>query len=189
MDIPTCFKWCDNLSVDMMKLYLSGRKADILIITDRCEFRVHKTILMARSSVFGSIIDNDVNVNRTNRIIINDVTPRIMDIVLRYIYNGKIPAIKDEDWPLVLMAADKFNIESLIEFSSAILSHNINDSNALRAYVIGSALQDKKVIESAVEYLQKNSNLERLIRSHDWKEYVEPKPLLMQRLYLLCLNI
>ena len=97
----------------MMKLYLSGRKADILIITDRCEFRVHKTILMARSSVFGSIIDNDVNVNRTNRIIINDVTPRIMDIVLRYIYNGKIPAIKDEDWPLVLMAPPTSSISSL----------------------------------------------------------------------------
>ena len=62
-------------------------------------FPVHQWILEDRSEYFASIMRNDCQENENKQLIIVDFKPHIVDMLLRYIYNGtlKLPAYEDGD--------------------------------------------------------------------------------------------
>ena len=53
-------------------------------------FPVHQWILENRSEYFASIMRNDCQENENNELKIEDFKPHIVDMLLRYIYNGTL---------------------------------------------------------------------------------------------------
>ena len=74
--------------------YKDRHSSDFLVKCEDSMFPVHKWILKDRSEYFASIMRNDCQENENNELKIEDFKPHIVDMLLRYIYNGtvKLPA-------------------------------------------------------------------------------------------------
>lgn len=74
-----------NLSRDLNALCFAAAHSDVTLIACDKEFKAHKAILAARSGKFSSIFNE---VKRAKRVVIQDVEPRILAELLKYIYVG-----------------------------------------------------------------------------------------------------
>ena len=82
------------LSNDLKRLYESGHDSDVKLIVNGHDFEAHKTILMARSEVFAAMFISGMNESQSNTIEITDIEPTIIDIMLRFMYTGKVDKSK-----------------------------------------------------------------------------------------------
>lgn len=98
------------LSSALQKLRLnSGNSADITLITtvDGRQFSAHKHILSVRSTVFEAMFGNaDFAENQNRQVKIDDVSGKVMDALLDYLYTANIGQINETAGDL-LLAADK----------------------------------------------------------------------------------
>ena len=175
----------NGLSNDLKRLYDSGNDSDVKLIVDGHEFKAHKTILMARSEVFAKMFASGMNESQTNIIEITDIEPTIIDIMLRFIYTGKVDQVKAEDWPLLMLAADKYQLNGLKRICVQYLYLNINNSNALKAFSLGDRLNDSQLMNRSMAYIR--NEIKDLIQTEDWNKLIEPNPQLMKKIFLNCL--
>ena len=88
---------------------VDGRLTDVDIIVDGRTFRVHKALVAARSPVLRNRFYSDVN--KSSRIVLEDVTASIFEELLFFIYTGSLRVPANE--PKLLAAADKYQIDTL----------------------------------------------------------------------------
>jgi len=70
------------------------------------EFRVHKSILAARSSVFDAMFSHDLEECKQNRVEIPDVDVDVFYEMLRFIYTGEVRDLDELAFEM-FEAADK----------------------------------------------------------------------------------
>ncbi|KAG9290980.1 hypothetical protein G9A89_000135 [Geosiphon pyriformis] len=91
-------------------------------------FHAHTQILAARSLYFAKALSND-SVKRENNIIIlanTNISARIFEVILRYIYNGEI-SLKEHGILTILellIAADELILKNLIDYLEEYLIEN-----------------------------------------------------------------
>jgi len=68
--------------------------SDVVCEVGGKEFKLHKTILAARSPVFEKMFSNKLEETRSNRIKVPQVSIEAFEEVLRYFYAGKVPNMK-----------------------------------------------------------------------------------------------
>ena len=102
-----------NLSVENQKvidtldsLLEDGKHSDFVLKIGEREFKVHKAILAARSSVFALMFD----ANKEGEMEISDVRVEVLEHILKYIYTGTVPEL-DPFGPELFIASDKVRIQ------------------------------------------------------------------------------
>jgi WNK lysine deficient protein kinase len=68
----------------------NGEDNDILIVCGEVEFPAHKVILSARSKVLKAML-KDEKVKESGKLKLKDISPKVMKVVLFYIYTGSLP--------------------------------------------------------------------------------------------------
>ena len=92
---------------DMQNLLKSGKHSDFVIIVGNTKFPVHKAILSARSPVFAAMFDHDHTKEvQEGKVQIVDVPANVIQLLLNYIYTGKLPG-KNQLTGKLMAAADK----------------------------------------------------------------------------------
>ena len=91
-----------KISSDYQELFQSGKWSDVTLVVGDTELKAHKLILSARSPVFAALFVE----MQESKVTITDVSADVLQEVLRYIYTGKVEALKDNADKL-LAAADK----------------------------------------------------------------------------------
>ena len=90
----------------------------------------HKTVLSSKSEVFKAMFANNSMVESSSgEVKITDVPANVMELLLRYIYYDDV-AIKDITCEL-LMAAEKYNVEKLVNICVKHLAENLTKENVM----------------------------------------------------------
>jgi hypothetical protein len=116
-------------------------------MTSDKEFRVHKFILAARSSVLcESIIENP----EADAIDLFDIPSSILEILLNYMYDDEMPE-KCDDFGELYTAADKLNLTELKEFVVDKLEEDSDNESV-----------DSVIFNGKLELTDENNNCEQL---------------------------
>ena len=112
--------------------YKNRSSSDFLVKCEDSMFPVHKWILKDRSEYFAIIMRNDCQENENNELKIEDFKPHIVDMLLRYIYNGtvKLPAYGNGeklrqmllDVADLIQIADKYLLRELADACDSYLA-------------------------------------------------------------------
>ena len=99
--------------------------------SDPVEFFAHKVILAARSPVFASMFEHNMQERSNSKVNLTDVEPAIVKEMLVYMYSDRVPRIGEVAGDL-LYVADKYQLENLKKICEEHLSSNLRVDNAAR---------------------------------------------------------
>ena len=86
---------------------MSNALTDFIIIVRSKEFKVHKSVLSARSPVFMRMFSSAMKEAADNKVEINDVEPSTFEKFLAFIYCGKFSEDLDQCAMDLFVLADK----------------------------------------------------------------------------------
>nr|CAG8510446.1 13497_t:CDS:2 [Entrophospora candida] len=123
-------QFLERLSNDLTDLLNDNEDYNVLIETGEGEkkkiFKAHSIILRHRSPYFNGKL---VNLNGIKEIKKNHISPKVFDIIIRYIYGGSI-TIEEEEPSMslaILFVADDFGLEELANYvENYMLEVNVN---------------------------------------------------------------
>ncbi|CAO1428971.1 unnamed protein product [Diamesa hyperborea] len=131
-------KFFSKLSDDFGKLFLDSTHSDFTIIVAAKEFKVHKSVMSARSPVFMKMFESNMKEAADNKVEIIDVDPDVFQHLLIFIYCGKIPINLDLCAMDLFVAADKYGIKDLRNECENHISQNISNDNAMAVYKLAT---------------------------------------------------
>lgn len=115
-----------GLPNDIRRFIAEEKFKDLRIFVSNREFKVHKFLMIARSSFLAvKLQDNPETIELT------EFSPEIFEKVLDFIYNESFP-VDDENAMEIYEAAGKLDIVELKDFCAEEMIENINDENALK---------------------------------------------------------
>ncbi|KAF4090681.1 hypothetical protein AMELA_G00053860 [Ameiurus melas] len=85
------------------EMRLKEEQCDMVLRVDEVEFKVHKTILCARSPYFRALFTRGSNSDQTVYTM-TDVSPDIMELIIHYIYTQEIRVTTDNVQAVLVMA-------------------------------------------------------------------------------------
>ena len=80
----------EHISGDLLDLYKSKEYTDVTFLVSGHRFPAHKVILAARCTYFRILLYGDMKESRETEIPFNDTTPESFELLLEYIYSGRI---------------------------------------------------------------------------------------------------
>ena len=168
-----------NLSQVYKNLLTDNTFCDFTIECGTEKLPCHKAILANRSDVFARLFTSqDWAENKENLFQIKDHDPEVVKQMLEFLYTNKIP--DDTQCSLeLLLIADQFNIEDLIQFCLPEIATTLTCDNALQILDIASKVSNATLLE---EYVTKfvAKNILTVVGTDDWKKFVDPNPELVE---------
>ena len=116
---------------DCASLRKNGLMSDVTIICEGERFPAHKLILSARSQVFAAMFSHkDTLEDQQQEVLIKDSDRLTMDLFLTFLYNATLPKdLSFESYVELLKAADKYQVQSLIEACAMKLTKKLSTEN------------------------------------------------------------
>ena len=115
------------------RMFNNQSTSDFTVKCQDKQFYVHQRILRERSEYFEAILHNDCIEKEDKILKIDDFQPNVVEIFLRYLYNGTFPMSAPLTWDLLfhlLKIADKYNANELFDamdsYTSQRLPINLN---------------------------------------------------------------
>ena len=152
------------------------------------EFYVHQYILRERSGYFAGMLQNNCMESKNRRIVINDFDPQVVEILLRYLYNGAVGwhAMKLSGKIMigVIKIADKYNFTALIDAMDSYIAQrylcilNISEKpEQLATLKKAIKVVDKTLLPklTTLIFLWKNSD-ESEISDEQWSKLIRDYP-------------
>jgi len=155
--------------------------SDIVLLCNDQVFSCHKNILSAQSRTFKNSLTGNTKENREKRIVIKDSSPRVVDVMLDYLYSGEIPSFPQEFERDLLHLADMYELLPLKEACGESIVVNMNENNFLVAITeidryFGETSEFK---DQAKRFLK--SNLVKIAQNKEaWQTFVAKFPALFQ---------
>ncbi|CAM0871653.1 unnamed protein product [Alopecurus aequalis] len=155
-------------------LLQSGEGADVTFLVDGERFRAHRCILAAWSPVFraglwGSTRDGDPR----NTIDIQDMSPEVFKVMLRFIYTERLPAFEPEEKvPMLqhlLVASDRFDIEQLKRVCEIFLCQNLHVELVASTLALAEQHGSMLLKERCLRYIEAPGAYETVIKTEDFR--------------------
>ena len=168
------------------------KSSDFIVECHKKEFYVHQYILKQQSEYFAGLLLNNCMESENKRIVINDFEPQVVEILLRYLYNGAIclSTIRDEEIMIgVIKIADKYNFTALVDaidsYCAQLYFLNLliipNPLNFLRRAI--TIVDETSLPKLAMSIcLWKNSKCINDISDEQWSKLIREYPRFAQRM-------
>ena len=126
---------------------------DVRVVAQGVPFPAHISVLSASSEVFGAMFRHDDTLeSQEKKIDVTDVDPTTMEMMLIYIYESTLPKdLSFESLAELLGAADKYQIQSLVDSCVGKMRQILNADNAVQAAILGDTYRSKELREAAIE--------------------------------------
>jgi len=172
----------NQLSQDLHHLYRTKEFADITIKCGGKSYECHKNILASRSPVFQAMFKSDMKEKKTGSVAIKNMTPKVLESFLRYIYTGHDSCIETLAKEL-LASADLYQIGGLKELCELELCSSMEVGNCIDLLVLGDMYQALTLKTRALDYVRKN--MDRIDISECKKTLISYPTLLFEVMELL----
>ncbi|KAK0052073.1 kelch-like protein 21 [Biomphalaria pfeifferi] len=103
---------------------------DAVLCVGHEEFPCHKNVLAVSSPYFQAMFTSDLKESRESRINFNEISPRILELVIDYAYSGKIE-INTSNAQDMLAAAHLFQYPAIVKLCEEFLLQQLHPSNCL----------------------------------------------------------
>lgn len=100
----------NDIQKNYQSLLESGHLSDVTIIVGGKEFKLHKTVLAARSPVFLAMFVNNCKEASESRVTIDDIPVDAFEALIKFIYGGLTPNLESHAMEL-FVAADKVKLK------------------------------------------------------------------------------
>lgn len=123
-----------DILTNVRGLFGNSTFADFTFIVKDKEFKVHRNILAASSSVMHKMFTTNMEESRTNRCKIDHVEPDVFEKFLECIYKGSFPDDFGDYARELYSVADYYGIDRLKEVSRSEVAERLDASNAAETY-------------------------------------------------------
>ena len=148
--------------ITLVASYMKGESSSASV-----EFPAHKVILAARSPVFATMFEHDMQESSNNKVKIDDVCPDVLKVMLAYIYTGRVSNIGDVAYDL-LYAADKYQLDHLKTLCEEQLSKNLKVENAARIIQLAHMHNAPLLKKNSLQFISSHGAEVRATR--EWEE-------------------
>ena len=154
--VPTVSIPEHNLGQTMEEARQSGLLTDVTLVTGEKELKAHKLILAAQSSFFKTRFEQRWE-QSGDRVELNDVSPEILEAVLKYMYTGQVEIIDDTEMTCKpFSVADEYGLEKLRTTCEAMLVKSISDENVVDVLILADTHNGKDLKKVCIEYVVRN---------------------------------
>lgn len=164
------FKSLEKLSEQFKTLYLEGKYHDLTIIMEGREFRVHKSILSARSPVFSELLSQKAG---ESTIFIDPCDACNSDTFhsfLLYVYSGNIQNLLTENVCGLYYTADKYKFPELKEECVDFMKKSLSIETISDVVRLTIKNDEYELHEMATLFFARN--LEAIIVTDKWQQFM-----------------
>ncbi|KAG5684603.1 hypothetical protein PVAND_013828 [Polypedilum vanderplanki] len=137
-----------------------------LITSENEEIFVHKLFLSARSPVFDAMINTKLLEGTEKRAKIDDIDPKSLKELIRFIYSGRVDEI-DQIANELIYAAGKYELEDLKPLCVRSLGINISNDNCLNTFVLADLFMEEDLKKYTMAFIK--FNYDKIKNSEQWK--------------------
>ncbi|XP_065214359.1 speckle-type POZ protein B-like [Planococcus citri] len=169
METPSC-----TLSDDLSQLLEDQEFCDVTLSVNGQQFKAHKGILAARCSVFKAMFKHRMREAKSSRVEITDIKPDVFRELLHYIYTGKVKYMETATFMDLLVAADKYDLQSLKSLCGVALNKHLTHDNAANILIIADSHQSEKLKAAAISFIKSNAFV--VMSTDGWKDMLNHYP-------------
>jgi speckle-type POZ protein len=150
------------------EMFESGKFADVVIKTkDEKEIKAHNFFLSSSDDFDAMLNKHDTKEAQQKVIEVTDIDHDVLFEMIRFLYCDEAPMIKEMALDL-LVAADKYNVQGLINECVMFLLQNVNTENYSQILVTADQLRIECLKDEAIDYIIENR--EEILPSETWKK-------------------
>lgn len=161
------FTELDTLSENFKSLYHNKDSCDTIINVVDKEFKAHRAVLMARSSVFAAMFTHETTEKKTGIVTIPDCDPDSFEEFLEFLYCGKFETPTCYNTLQLYETSNKYNIQELKTFCSEFLIENLSVENICKVIILADRCDDAKLLSAAQSFF--NKNLSKVLVTSEWE--------------------
>ncbi len=159
----------------LLNLWKTKTLADVEFQCDGKSIKAHTLILASGSPVLAAMFENDFKEKQKRVANITDIKANIFENLLQYIYTGEV-ALETEvkDVADLLVAAEKYAVETLKEECALYLSLDLKVENAARYLVLAHLHNSTVLHEATLQFMSENSKA--VCSRKDWMDIIKNYP-------------
>ena len=131
--------------------------SDFTIVCKDKTFPVHSAFLCARSNVFKAMLTNETKEAKERKVEIKDVSPEVLELFLRFLYESKMPdldATKPHPVELYKMA-HKYDVQALWTACRLYILRFLHPGNLVTCAILGHIYNDDELKNAATSLMGK----------------------------------
>lgn len=172
----------DTLSENFKSLFLNKDSCDTtLLVMDR-EFKAHKTVLMARSSVFAAMFLHETSEKQTGIVNIPDCDPESFEAFLEFLYSGKLEKPSLRSALHLYETSDKYDVQELKTFCSGFLVKDLTIEQFCDVVILADKYDDAELLSAAQCFF--NENLSKVFATCEWNDLLNNNRRLANKLLM-----
>ena len=110
---------------------------DVTFCVKGVNVKAHSVVVAAGSPVLSAMFQHDFEENRTRTVVIDDTKAQVFLQLLQYLYTGTASEMEKEDITVdLLVAADKYGVESLKEECAMLIGRNLKTENIINILIL-----------------------------------------------------
>lgn len=141
-------------------------------VKDR-EFKAHKTILRARSSVFDAMFSHGLSESKSGIIPIEDCEPDVFEEFLFFIYGGRINLSCDNACEVYYLA-DKYDMPELKEECINFLKKSLSAEIICDVICLSTKHNERELLNHAINFFARN--MEEILVTVKWQLFMKENP-------------
>lgn len=139
----------DALSESFKTLFADEDSCDVILRVEDKEFRAHKTVLMARSTVFAAMFQHDFLEKQTNIINIEDCDSESFGDFLNFLYFGELGDISFCNVFHLFATSNRYDVQDLKSFCVEYMLHYLTKDTAPAVMELAEMYDEQKLWHAA----------------------------------------
>lgn len=175
-----------RLLQNLKDIFLGEQGSDAILKVENLDFKVHKTILIARSPVFASMFKDDTKENITGTVEITDCTAAAFEAFLLYLYTASTDTMSQDNVFDLYYAADKYQVNDLKIECIEYMANNLSAENFCAVITFSLKHNESELQEIAIDFFC--DNFKAIIKTVQWQRYLRDYPTEANELYIKAVN-
>lgn len=168
------------MSKNFKDLFGDKETCDTTLKVKDKEFKAHRSVLIARSTVFAATFKHDTLEKQAGIITIPDCDPDSFPEFLEYLYCGRLEKFSYRSALNLYYTSDKYDIEELKVFCVEYLIQCLTVENICEVVVFADKYDITKLSSGTQEYF--NQNVSEILETSQWENLLTRNHRLANRL-------
>ena len=157
-----------DLGQQLGSLLETATLSDVTLAVGNEKFKAHKAILSARSPVFRAMLKHDgFKEQQENFVRITDHDPKVVKEMLKFIYTGEAPELKEKAHDLFCIA-DKYQLERLKQLCEKQLWTDISVKNVVDTLLLAMTHDLVRLKRRCTRFIA--NHIAEVMKTKEWKK-------------------
>ena len=161
----------DKLSENFKDLFNDKETYDTTLKVQEMEYKVHRCVLIARSSVFAATFRHDTLEKQTGVINIPDCDPDSFQEFLQYLYCGELELLSFRNALNLYCTSDKYNVQEVKIFCVDYLMRNLTVQNLCEIVVFADKYGETILLTAVQDFF--NKNVCEIFETSEWECFLK----------------